>query len=83
MAYMWPDGEPHLAAKLSGTAPAAQATLADLYDPDNAFLYTRLTKAHDNLDRAVEAAYEVNFNGDEQKIVAHLFTLYSRASTAR
>ena len=51
------------------------AALADLYDPDNAWLYPALTRAHRELDAAVEAAYGVDFDGDEQKIVAHLFDL--------
>ena len=29
------------------------------------------------LDAAVEAAYGVDFGGDEEKIVAHLFKLYA------
>ena len=53
------------------------STLADLYDPDNEFLYPSLVKAHQKLDRAVEAAYGVDFGGDEQKIVSHLFDLYA------
>lgn len=33
--------------------------------------------AHAELDAAVEAAYGVDFNGDEEKNVAHLFKLYA------
>ena len=33
--------------------------------------------AHKALDTAVEAAYGVDFGGDEEKIVAHLFNLYA------
>lgn len=55
----------------------AGATLADMYDPDNDFLYPELMKAHRELDQAVERAYGVDFGGDEQNIVAHLFELYS------
>lgn len=36
-----------------------------------------LLEAHRALDMAVEAAYEVDFNGDKEKIVAHLFKLYA------
>lgn len=36
-----------------------------------------LLAAHKANDAAVEAAYEVNFDGDEEKIVAHLFKLYA------
>lgn len=52
-------------------------TLADLYDPDKMPL--DLLEAHKALDMAVEAAYNVDFNGDEEKIVAHLFKLYAEA----
>jgi type I restriction-modification system DNA methylase subunit len=51
------------------------ATLADLYDPDK--MPADLLAAHKALDAAVEAAYGVDFNGDEEKIVAHLFKLYA------
>ena len=53
------------------------STLADMYDPDNEFLFPDLMKAHAELDAAVESAYGVDFNGDENKIVAHLFNLYA------
>lgn len=52
------------------------ATLANLYDPDK--MPSDLLVAHKALDAAVEAAYGVNFNGDEEKIVAHLFDLYAK-----
>ena len=38
---------------------------------------TDLLAAHKELDAAVEAACDVEFNGDEEKIVAHLFKLYA------
>jgi len=50
-------------------------SLADLYDPDK--MPDDLKAAHVALDAAVEAAYGVSFNGDEEKIVAHLFKLYA------
>lgn len=53
------------------------STMADLYDPDNEWMFPKLTKAHQELDAAVEAAYGVDLNGDEEKIVAHLFKLYA------
>ena len=52
-------------------------SLAQLYDPDYEMFYPALYDAHRKLDVAVEAAYCVNFNGDEEKIVAHLFKLYA------
>ncbi len=58
-------------------AAGGKCTLADLYDPENDFLYPRLAAAHAALDTAVEAAYGVDFAGDEEAIVAHLFTLYA------
>lgn len=53
------------------------STLADMYDPDNEWMFPELLKAHRELDAAVEAAYGVDFGGDEEKIVAHLFKLYA------
>lgn len=53
------------------------STMADLYDPDNEWMFPELAKAHRELDAAVESAYGVNFQGDEEKIVAHLFKLYA------
>ena len=50
-------------------------SLADLYDPDK--MPDNLRSAHDALNQAVEAAYGVDFNGDEGQIVAHLFKLYA------
>ena len=50
-------------------------SLAQLYDPDK--MPKDLLEAHKALDKAVEEAYGVDFNGDEEKIVAHLFNLYS------
>ena len=51
-------------------------SLADLYDPDK--MPADLLAAHHALDAAVEAAYGVGFQGDEEKIVAHLFGLYAQ-----
>lgn len=51
-------------------------SLADMYDPNNDFLYPRLTSAHVALDAAVEKAYGVQAGGNEEKIVGHLFELY-------
>ena len=55
-------------------AACPNKTLADLYDPD--LMPQDLLSAHNALDLAVEEAYGVNFAGDEEKIVGHLFGLY-------
>lgn len=44
-------------AVLDARAQYPNATLADLYDPDNDWLYPALTNAHKTLDAAVERAY--------------------------
>lgn len=54
-----------------------ELSLATLYDPDKFILFPELAKAHHELDAAVEEAYGVDFQGDEEKIVAHLFKLYA------
>ncbi|AEX79386.1 putative DNA methyltransferase [Corynebacterium diphtheriae HC03] len=71
------DVEKRAQAVIDARSLYPEATLADMYDPDNDFLYPELMKAHRELDRAVEMAYGVDFDGDEQKIVAHLFKLYN------
>lgn len=50
---------------------------ADMYDPDSEFFYPELMRAQRELDAAVEAACGVDFGGDEEKVVAHLFKLYA------
>lgn len=54
-------------------------SLAQLYDPDK--MPADLLAAHKVLDKAVEEAYGVDFDGDEEKIVAHLFNLYAQATS--
>ena len=53
-----------------------------MYSPDNEAFFPDLMRAHRELDAAVEAAYGVDFNGDEEKIVAHLFKLYAEKTGA-
>ena len=64
---------------LDARALYPEATLADLYDPDNELFYPELIEAHKQLDAAVEEAYGVDFGGDEQRMVDHLFKLYAEA----
>lgn len=54
------------------------ATLAELYDPQNSLFFPELMEAHQRLDQAVEAAYGWRTNGDEEKILQHLFRLYDK-----
>lgn len=62
---------------LDARAAEDGVTLADMYDPDNATYFSALMAAHRALDAAVEEAYGVRFDGDEERIVAHLFKLYA------
>ena len=88
--FVWPDPSDAARAEVERCASAVLdaratyegSTLADMYDPDNDFLYPALIKAHKALDAAVEAAYGVDFNGDEEKMVAHLFKLYAEKTGA-
>jgi hypothetical protein len=50
-------------------------SLADLYGPES--MPPDLVKAHRALDKAVERAYGVHFDRDEDQIVAHLFEMYA------
>lgn len=84
--FIWPDPTPvqkeaveHAAqAVLDARAAHPGKSLAELYDPDK--MPSDLLTAHKTLDKAVEEAYGVDFNGDEEKIVAHLFRLYSEVT---
>ncbi|MBR3159598.1 MAG: class I SAM-dependent DNA methyltransferase [Atopobiaceae bacterium] len=82
--FVWPENAAD--AQKAAVERAAQAvldaranhpddSLAKLYDPD--LMPADLCKAHAELDSAVEIAYHVDFRGDEEKIVAHLFKLYA------
>ena len=81
--FVWPEATIEQKDAIEKTAKAILDTrlnypnksLADLYDPEK--MPSDLRAAHKANDSAVEAAYGVDFNGDEEKIVAHLFKLYA------
>lgn len=83
--FVWPDASTEQHGYIESCAQGVldvraehpDATLADMYNPDNEFLFPDLMKAHAELDAAVESAYGVDFDGDENKIVSHLFNLYA------
>ena len=52
-----------------------QSSLADLYDPLS--MPPELVKAHQQLDKAVDAAYGKTFKNEAER-VAHLFELYQQ-----
>ena len=80
---MWPEAitvqketiEKTAKATLDARSNYPSKSLAELYDPYK--MPSDLLAAHKANDAAVEAAYGVDFNGDEEKIVAHLFKLYA------
>ena len=81
--FPWPNPTPEQKALIESCAQAVLDTrnlypdksFADLYDPDK--MPSDLLAEHKALDAAVEAAYGVDFDGDEEKIVVHLFKLYA------
>ena len=81
--FVWPEATTEQKETIGETAKAIldarsnylNKSLAELYDPDK--MPSDLLAAHKANDAAVEAAYGVNFNGDEEKIVTHLFKLYA------
>lgn len=87
--FVWPEAGEATKAEISRLAQSVLdarraydgATLADLYDPDNEVFFPELMAAHRALDAAVERAYGVDFGGDEERIVAHLFRLYAEKAT--
>ena len=87
--FVWPEPTGEQRARIEQCAQAVldaraahpDATLADMYDPSNDFLFDDLVAAHRELDAAVEEAYGVSFACDEEKIVAHLFRLYAEKAS--
>ena len=81
--FIWPDPNSEQRAEIEACAQRVldirdyypEKSLADLYDPEE--MPSDLFAAHKALDASVEAAYGVDFGGDEELIVAHLFALYS------
>ena len=61
---------------LDARAAHANATLADMYDPD--LMPPDLRKAHQALDRAVDRLYRRKRFTSERERVEYLFTLYER-----
>lgn len=83
--FVWPNPTPEQKSNIESCAQRvldardnhAGDSLATLYDPDK--MPDDLLDAHKSLDAAVEAAYGVSFQGDEEKIIAHMFKLYEKA----
>ena len=81
--FVWPEATVEQKDAIEETAKAIlnarsnypNKSLAELYDPDK--MPSDLLAAHKANDTAVEAAYGVDLNGDEEKIVTHLFKLYA------
>lgn len=86
--FVWPDPTPEQRMAIENAARRVldareahpDSTLAEMYDPDDELIYMDLISAHEALDKAVEEAYGVDFNGDEEEMVAHLFQLYAEAN---
>ncbi|HCG3140920.1 TPA: class I SAM-dependent DNA methyltransferase [Corynebacterium striatum] len=85
--FIWPDVTPEQEAEIAQLGQAVlearaqypDSTIAQMYDPDNDWMYPELTKAHAALDAAVERAYGLEPGCEEKTIVEHLFELYSQA----
>lgn len=84
--FPYPDADQDAISEIEERAKAVikarsnypDCSLATLYGADSFFLFNDLVKAHSDLDAAVESAYGMSFDGDEEKIVAHLFNLYAK-----
>lgn len=83
--FPWPDPNDQQRSRIEALASRVLAcredhpgrSFAELYGKNLDALFPDLAKTHRELDAAVEAAYGVDFGGDEEKIVAHLFKLYA------
>ena len=87
--FVWPEVADAQREEISALGQAAldardkypDSSIAQMYDPDNEFMFPVLVAAHRALDAAVEIAYGLEPGCDEKDIVAHLFSLYSAATT--
>lgn len=83
--FIWPNHTPTQKENIEKAAQAVldarklypNSTLADLYDPNT--MPPELTKAHENLDNAVKAAYGNKGFETEEEIVASLMKLYKES----
>ena len=66
-------------AVLNARAQHPDATVAQMYEVKNDFLYPDLMAAHQGLDDAVERSYGLEPGLDETDVVAHLFERYGAA----
>jgi hypothetical protein len=85
--FPWPEPTPKQKSTIEAAAQGVldervkhpNSTLADLYDPLT--MPPGLVKAHQTLDRAVDAAYgKTNFTSEAER-VAYLFTLYEKLTS--
>ncbi len=80
--FIWPDAGESRKEKIEECAQKildirdfySNQKIGDLYKRDK--MPSDLLAVHKALDKAVEEAYGVDFNGDEEKIAAYLFKLY-------
>jgi hypothetical protein len=83
--YPWPNPTDKQRAAVETAAQSVldvrkkypELSLAALYDSNT--MFPELVKAHQKLDKAVEAAYGRTFDDDSQR-VAYLFELYQKLS---
>ena len=54
------------------------SSLADMYDPDNEWMFPKLIKAHKENDNAVMDAYGFSYDMSESEIVAELMKMYQK-----
>ena len=88
--FIWPDVTEAEKEDISDNAQLVldrrlaypDSTLAQMYDPKHAWMYSELMDAHRSLDAAVLRAYGLNVDCHEEDILAHLFDLYSNANAS-
>lgn len=85
--FVWPEVSAEQRAEIERRGQAVlderahhpEATIAQMYEAKNDFLFPDLRAAHQALDEAVERAYGLEAGLDEADLVAHLFKLYGAA----
>lgn len=84
--FPWPTPSEEQKAKIEHTAQAIldarslypDSSLAEMYDPDNEWMFPELIKAHQENDNAVMDAYGFHYDISESEIVAELMKMYQK-----
>ena len=89
--FPWPTPSEEQKSKIEHTAQAIldarslypNSSLAEMYDPDNEWMYPELMKAHQENDKAVMDAYGFHYDMSESEVVSELMKMYQKLTAEK